>query len=217
MLLLFSFFFFFFFWGGGEGCITCCIYQIIDCVCVSLYVQACCSSSYSFHSLENWYQEFVFVRCFLSGIVLYIQQEDFDDDVSSSLATCLCQILSNQFNNQLFPQEVDEEYVTVWTCTSPDLWQLTELSCFMLNVVIIYYDDNHVENLYSIYLVKNCTRYLHWCILTWNNIVTSAGWSVYIQPHPMVAHIMRKWEWRSVIKVWFCPVFRFKSTSVLLL
>ena len=39
------------------------------------------------------------------------QQDDFDQDAASSLAVCLCQILSDHFATSLFPQEVDEEYV----------------------------------------------------------------------------------------------------------
>ncbi|XP_005091080.1 integrator complex subunit 3 isoform X2 [Aplysia californica] len=40
-----------------------------------------------------------------------IQEEDFDQDTTSTLAICLCQILSPQFNSRLFPEEVDEESI----------------------------------------------------------------------------------------------------------
>ncbi|KAK7476126.1 hypothetical protein BaRGS_00032619, partial [Batillaria attramentaria] len=42
---------------------------------------------------------------------LVIQEEDFDQDIASSLAICLCQLLNSQFNNNLFPQEVDDETI----------------------------------------------------------------------------------------------------------
>ncbi|XP_025077829.1 integrator complex subunit 3-like [Pomacea canaliculata] len=42
---------------------------------------------------------------------LVIQEDDFDQEISSSLAVCLCHILSSQFNNNLFPQEVDDETI----------------------------------------------------------------------------------------------------------
>ena len=41
--------------------------------------------------------------------ICFIQQEDFDQEMASVLATCLCKILESQFNNKLFPQETDEE------------------------------------------------------------------------------------------------------------
>ncbi|XP_071116601.1 integrator complex subunit 3-like [Haliotis cracherodii] len=40
-----------------------------------------------------------------------IQQDDFDQDVATPLAVCLCQILSTQFSLNLFPQEIDEESI----------------------------------------------------------------------------------------------------------
>ncbi|XP_059154214.1 integrator complex subunit 3-like isoform X2 [Physella acuta] len=40
-----------------------------------------------------------------------IQEDDFDQDQASVLATCLCQILSPQFHKKLFPQEIDEESI----------------------------------------------------------------------------------------------------------
>ncbi|KAH9500797.1 Integrator complex subunit 3 [Bulinus truncatus] len=40
-----------------------------------------------------------------------IQEEDFDQEQASGLATCLCQILNPQFQAKLFPQEIDEESI----------------------------------------------------------------------------------------------------------
>ena len=40
-----------------------------------------------------------------------IEEEDFDVDMSTTLAICLCQILAPQFNSRLFPEEVDEESI----------------------------------------------------------------------------------------------------------
>ncbi|GFS03973.1 integrator complex subunit 3 [Elysia marginata] len=40
-----------------------------------------------------------------------IQEEDFDQEMASTLSTCLCQILSPQFLNKLFPDEIDEESI----------------------------------------------------------------------------------------------------------
>ncbi|KAL5004662.1 hypothetical protein ScPMuIL_018118 [Solemya velum] len=40
-----------------------------------------------------------------------IREDDFDQDVATPLSICLCQILSSQFNNNLFPQELDEESI----------------------------------------------------------------------------------------------------------
>jgi len=40
-----------------------------------------------------------------------IQEEDFDQEMATTLAVCLCQILSQQFNSKLFPDEVDEESI----------------------------------------------------------------------------------------------------------
>lgn len=36
-------------------------------------------------------------------------QDEFDVDMSPALAMCLCQILSEQFTCQLFPEEADDE------------------------------------------------------------------------------------------------------------
>lgn len=53
------------------------------------------------------------VQCeLMDKIVQYIlRDEDFDQDMAATLATCLCQILSNLCINNLFPQEVDEETI----------------------------------------------------------------------------------------------------------
>ncbi|BFZ01574.1 hypothetical protein BsWGS_04613 [Bradybaena similaris] len=40
-----------------------------------------------------------------------IQEEEFDQDMAATLATCLCQILSPQFQHKLFPQEIDDESI----------------------------------------------------------------------------------------------------------
>ncbi|XP_023931443.1 integrator complex subunit 3 [Lingula anatina] len=40
-----------------------------------------------------------------------LYNDDFDQEVAITLATCLCQLLVNQLNNNLFPQVVDEESV----------------------------------------------------------------------------------------------------------
>ncbi|GFO40922.1 integrator complex subunit 3 [Plakobranchus ocellatus] len=40
-----------------------------------------------------------------------IQEEDFDQEMANILSTCLCQILSPQFLNKLFPDEIDEESI----------------------------------------------------------------------------------------------------------
>ncbi|KAI8777522.1 integrator complex subunit 3-like isoform X1 [Biomphalaria glabrata] len=40
-----------------------------------------------------------------------IQEEDFDQEQASALATCLCQILNPEFHSKLFPQDIDEESI----------------------------------------------------------------------------------------------------------
>ncbi|CAI9735301.1 Hypothetical predicted protein [Octopus vulgaris] len=40
-----------------------------------------------------------------------LRDEDFDQDMASTLAICLCQILGHLFMSNLFPQEVDEESI----------------------------------------------------------------------------------------------------------
>lgn len=38
-----------------------------------------------------------------------VREDEFDSDLTSTLAICLCQILISQFNNNIFPTEVDDE------------------------------------------------------------------------------------------------------------
>lgn len=40
-----------------------------------------------------------------------VREDEFDSDMTSTLSTCLCQILVSQFNNNIFPQDVDDELV----------------------------------------------------------------------------------------------------------
>ncbi|KAK3097008.1 hypothetical protein FSP39_005554 [Pinctada imbricata] len=40
---------------------------------------------------------------------MMLREDEFDQDLAVPLSACLCQILSTQFNNNLFPQELDEE------------------------------------------------------------------------------------------------------------
>ncbi|KAK3595164.1 hypothetical protein CHS0354_002764 [Potamilus streckersoni] len=40
-----------------------------------------------------------------------VTEEDFDQDTATTLATCLCQILINQFSSNLLPQELDDESI----------------------------------------------------------------------------------------------------------
>jgi hypothetical protein len=47
-----------------------------------------------------------------------IFQENSDQEIAVPLAICLCQVLIQQFNNNLFPVELDEEYVSDSTIIS---------------------------------------------------------------------------------------------------
>ncbi|WAR00983.1 INT3-like protein [Mya arenaria] len=48
--------------------------------------------------------------------------EDFDGDMAAILATCLCQILIDQFNTNIFPEDIDDESelsFVIYFCNSP--------------------------------------------------------------------------------------------------
>lgn len=38
-----------------------------------------------------------------------VREDEFDSEMAVTLAICLCQILSVQFNNNIFPQDIDDE------------------------------------------------------------------------------------------------------------
>ena len=38
-----------------------------------------------------------------------VREDEFDSDMTTTLAVCLCQILISQFNNNIFPAEIDDE------------------------------------------------------------------------------------------------------------
>ncbi|XP_060557393.1 integrator complex subunit 3-like [Ruditapes philippinarum] len=40
---------------------------------------------------------------------MVVREDEFDSDMTTTLAVCLCQILISQFNNNIFPAEIDEE------------------------------------------------------------------------------------------------------------
>jgi len=38
-----------------------------------------------------------------------VREDEFDGDMAVTLAICLCQILITQFNNNIFPDVIDDE------------------------------------------------------------------------------------------------------------